>query len=135
MYHEDVKVKNGETVSGIGADFGYRITEWHKIWGDPKNAPLVKKHAKPEHLQIDQVAGHRLHCGRERKTCHRIRFLGLGLRPHIRRSGHQSRPPLPHPARAPRPSAIIEGWIGNDVDFRSGDQIRISCRWEGVESA
>src|SRR6266852_3416284 len=156
MYHEDVKVKNGETVSGIGADFGYRITEWHKIWDDPKNAPLVKKRGKPEHLQIDdvvwvkipwhtvtrrltadangasflvqrndQVASHRLHCGRERKTCHRIRFLGLGLRPHTRRSGHQSRPPLSHPARAPRPSAILEGWIGNDVDFRSGDQIRI----------
>ena len=55
MYHEDVKVKNGETVSGIGADFGYRITEWHKIWDDPKNAPLVKKRGKPEHLQIDDV--------------------------------------------------------------------------------
>jgi hypothetical protein len=55
MYYEDVKVKKGETVSGIGADYGYKASEWHHIWGDPKNAALVRRRGKPEHLQIDDV--------------------------------------------------------------------------------
>jgi len=55
LYYEDVKVKKGETVSGIGKDYGYRVTEWRKIWDDPKNAALVRKRGKPEHLQVDDV--------------------------------------------------------------------------------
>ena len=52
MYHEDVVVKKGETVSGIGADYGYKVSDWRKVWDDPKNAVLVRKRGKPEHLQI-----------------------------------------------------------------------------------
>jgi hypothetical protein len=55
VYYEDVKVKKGETVSGIGAEYGYNVADWRKIWDDPKNHALVKKRVKPEHLQIDDV--------------------------------------------------------------------------------
>ena len=55
MYYEDVKVKKGETVSGLGMNYGYKSSEWRKIWDDPKNAALVKKRGKPEHLQIGDI--------------------------------------------------------------------------------
>jgi hypothetical protein len=55
MYYEDVKVKKGETVSGIGKDYGYKASEWRKIWDDPKNEALVKKRGRPEHLQVGDV--------------------------------------------------------------------------------
>jgi hypothetical protein len=42
MYHEDVKVKNGETVSGIGTDYGYKITERHNIWDDARLVSVAK---------------------------------------------------------------------------------------------
>src|SRR5215813_9935220 len=55
MFYEDVTVKKGETVSGLGVDYGYKGSEWHKIWDDPKNAALVKKRGIPEHLQIGDI--------------------------------------------------------------------------------
>ena len=55
MYHEDVKVKKGETVSGLAVAYGYAASDWQKIWNDPKNADLVKKRQKPEHLNVGDV--------------------------------------------------------------------------------
>jgi hypothetical protein len=51
VYYEDVKVPDKGTVSLIGMDYGYKASEWRKIWDDPKNADLVKKRGKPEHLR------------------------------------------------------------------------------------
>jgi hypothetical protein len=55
LYHEDVTVKPSETVSAIGADFGYKLSDWHQIWDDPKNHPLVRIRRRPEHLQVGDV--------------------------------------------------------------------------------
>jgi len=55
MFYEDVKLKRGDTVYGLGKEYGYKGTEWHKIWDDPKNAPLVKKRGQPEHLQVADI--------------------------------------------------------------------------------
>jgi hypothetical protein len=55
MYYEDVKVEKGETVSGLGMAYGYKSTEWRKIWDDPRNMALIAKRKIPEHLQIGDV--------------------------------------------------------------------------------
>lgn len=52
MFYEDVQVERGETVSGLGAAYGYKPSEWQKIWKDPRNAALIAKRKVPEHLQI-----------------------------------------------------------------------------------
>lgn len=55
MYYEDVKVKRGETASGLAVAYGYNGVEWRRIWDDPKNHTLVRKRVKPEHLQVDDI--------------------------------------------------------------------------------
>ena len=52
MFYEDVLVERGETVSGLALAYGYKASEWRKIWDDPRNAALVAKRKVPEHLQI-----------------------------------------------------------------------------------
>jgi hypothetical protein len=37
------------TIGGIAAHFG--ITDWHKVWDDPKNAGLRAHRIEPEHVQ------------------------------------------------------------------------------------
>ncbi|HEY3742863.1 MAG TPA: hypothetical protein VGL53_23615 [Bryobacteraceae bacterium] len=51
MYYEEVVMKDTDTLSGLAAEYGYKVSDWRKIWDDPKNAALVKKRTKPEHLQ------------------------------------------------------------------------------------
>jgi hypothetical protein len=51
MYFEDVRVKPRETVSGLATDYGYKATEWEKIWRSPKNAGLVSLRRDPAHIQ------------------------------------------------------------------------------------
>jgi hypothetical protein len=51
MFYEDYRIKRGDTISGIGAAYGYRLHDWRKIWDDPKNASLVAARKIPEHIQ------------------------------------------------------------------------------------
>src|SRR5262249_11817698 len=55
MFYEDVRVQRGETVSGLGVEYGYKASEWRKIWDDPKNSALVAKRKVPEQLQIGDI--------------------------------------------------------------------------------
>src|SRR5262245_17111275 len=55
MFYEDVKVKAGETVSGLAAAYGHSSAEWGKVWNDPKNHLLMLKRGRPEHLQVGDV--------------------------------------------------------------------------------
>jgi hypothetical protein len=55
MYYEDVAMKKGETISGLGAEYGYQTSDWRKIWNDPKNAALVKLRGKPEQLKVGDI--------------------------------------------------------------------------------
>lgn len=55
MFYEDVKMIRGETVSGLAVDYGYKASDWKKIWNDPKNKPLVTKRIRPENLQVGDV--------------------------------------------------------------------------------
>src|SRR6476620_1371644 len=52
MFYEDVKVKGGETVSGLAAAYGYKVSEWEKIWRHPRNLDVVARSGVPERLQI-----------------------------------------------------------------------------------
>jgi len=51
MYYEDVKVKAGQTVSGLVMAYGHAAGAWQWTWNDPKNAALVQRRGKPESLQ------------------------------------------------------------------------------------
>lgn len=51
MFYEEYKIKRGDTISGIGAAYGYKLQDWQKIWKDPKNAGLVALRVVPEHIQ------------------------------------------------------------------------------------
>jgi hypothetical protein len=51
MFFEDYQIKSGDTISGIGSDYGYKLHDWRKIWESPKNAALVRRRGKPEHIQ------------------------------------------------------------------------------------
>jgi hypothetical protein len=55
MYYEDVRVERGETVSQLAGDYGYRVSDWEKVWKDPRNASLVVRRRVPESLQIGDV--------------------------------------------------------------------------------
>ncbi|MGI8571007.1 MAG: hypothetical protein ACR2KT_19165 [Methylocella sp.] len=41
MYYEDVRLKPGDTVSGLTTKYCYKAADWGKIWKDPKNSGLV----------------------------------------------------------------------------------------------
>lgn len=51
MYYEDVKIKAGDTVSRIASEYGYKVTDWRKIWDDAKNRSLVHLRKTPNHIQ------------------------------------------------------------------------------------
>lgn len=51
MYYEDVRLKLGDTISELGIEYGYKATDFNKIWKDPKNATLVKLRKDPEHVR------------------------------------------------------------------------------------
>ncbi|MEO1263462.1 MAG: hypothetical protein AAFZ15_31920 [Bacteroidota bacterium] len=55
MYYEDVKIKRNETVSGLASAYGYHPHDWRKIWGNPRNAALVKKRGEPKKIQVGDV--------------------------------------------------------------------------------
>jgi hypothetical protein len=55
MFYEDVKVKRGETVSGLGVAYGYKASEWRKIWDHPRNLHVVARSRVPERLQIGEM--------------------------------------------------------------------------------
>jgi hypothetical protein len=55
MFYEDVKLKSRETVSELGVAYGYRSSDWKKIWDDRKNQALVRSRGKPERLQVGDV--------------------------------------------------------------------------------
>lgn len=55
MFCEDVRIEKGETVAGLAAAYGYKTAEWTKVWGHPRNAPLVARRKVPEQLQIGDV--------------------------------------------------------------------------------
>jgi hypothetical protein len=56
MFHEDYHIKRGDTISGIGTAYGYKVHDWKKIWENPKNSALVTMRGKPEKiLPGDQV--------------------------------------------------------------------------------
>lgn len=57
MFYEDVKMKGGETVSGLAVAYGYSGSDWGKIWNDSKNLALTAARGKPERLQVgDTIA-------------------------------------------------------------------------------
>ncbi len=51
MYYEDVRVERGETVSQLAGDYGYKVSDWEKVWKEPRNASLVARRRVPESLQ------------------------------------------------------------------------------------
>lgn len=40
LFYEDVKIKQGETIVGLAAEYGFDPDDWREIWDDPKNAAL-----------------------------------------------------------------------------------------------
>jgi hypothetical protein len=55
VFYEEVKIKSGETLAKLAVAYGHKAAEWTKIWNDARNAPLVKKRAKPENLVVGDV--------------------------------------------------------------------------------
>jgi len=55
MFYEDVALQTGETVLNLVKEYGYRGTEWQRIWSDPRNAALVSRRRVPERLQIGDI--------------------------------------------------------------------------------
>ena len=43
LFYEDVKVRAGETLIGLAAEYGFDPDDWREIWDDPKNAALKTK--------------------------------------------------------------------------------------------
>lgn len=55
MFYEDVEVERGDTVSKLAVAYGYKVTEWQKVWNDPRNAGLVGIRRVPEKLELGDV--------------------------------------------------------------------------------
>jgi len=51
MYCEDVRLKHGDTISGLAKAYAYKETDWRKIWDDPRNVTLVGMRKAPEHVR------------------------------------------------------------------------------------
>ena len=51
MYYEDVRLKHGETVSGLAEEYAYKAADWRKIWLDTRNAGLVGRRKDPAKVQ------------------------------------------------------------------------------------
>lgn len=48
MYYEDVKIKKGDTLSGLAKAYGFKPSQWPTIWNDAKNAKVKSVRKKPE---------------------------------------------------------------------------------------
>lgn len=55
MFHEDVTIKRGDTISGIGAAYGHKASDWRTVWEDRRNEELVKKRGVPEKIEPGDV--------------------------------------------------------------------------------
>jgi hypothetical protein len=55
MYHEDVRLKHGETVAGLATEYAYKPADWKKIWLDTHNAGLVCKRKDPAKVQAGDL--------------------------------------------------------------------------------
>ena len=55
MFFEDVRVNKGDTVSALGVAYGYKASDWEKIWRSAQNLSLVARRRDPEKLQIGDV--------------------------------------------------------------------------------
>ena len=52
LFYEDVKIKQGETLVGLAAEYGFDPDDWREIWDDPKNAPLKATRKLSTNLKI-----------------------------------------------------------------------------------
>ena len=55
MFHEEVKVKSGNTISGLAVAYGYKASDWQKVWDDPLNKELVDLRGTADKVQVDDV--------------------------------------------------------------------------------
>src|SRR5215831_13195124 len=55
MFYEDVRVRAGETVSGLAAAYGYKASAWRRIWEDPRNIEVLGRRRVPERLRVGDV--------------------------------------------------------------------------------
>ena len=51
MYYEDLRLKAGDTISGLATEYAYKATDWEKIWKDPKNLRLVSLRKDPANVR------------------------------------------------------------------------------------
>ncbi len=55
MFYEEYKIKRGDTISKIGIAYGYKASEWKKIWDNIKNAHLKNIRNVPEHINPGDI--------------------------------------------------------------------------------
>jgi hypothetical protein len=55
LFYEDVKIKTGETLIGLAAEYGFDPNDWREIWNDAKNAALRGKRGLSTDLQSGDV--------------------------------------------------------------------------------
>jgi hypothetical protein len=55
MFYEEVQPRSADTVSALAVAYGYKVTDWPRIWNDPRNARLVGERVKPEALRLMDV--------------------------------------------------------------------------------
>jgi hypothetical protein len=55
MFYEDVKLESGDALSQVAIDYGYKASEWPKIWNDPRNAAVAKKRKEARFVQVGDV--------------------------------------------------------------------------------
>jgi hypothetical protein len=51
MHHEGYTVKVGDTFATICVAYGYKATDVAKVWGDPRNAGLVRNRTAPANIR------------------------------------------------------------------------------------
>ncbi len=51
MFYEDVVIRRGDTVSGLGAAYGHPVANWRTIWDDSENYALRLTRGVPEQIQ------------------------------------------------------------------------------------
>ncbi len=55
LFYEDVKIKTGETLIGLAAEYGFDPNDWRDIWNDAKNAALRGKRSLSTDVQSGDV--------------------------------------------------------------------------------
>ena len=55
MYYEEVRVRSGETVSGLAVAYGHKAQKWRSIWDEPENLVVTAKRGKPENMKAGDV--------------------------------------------------------------------------------